>query len=156
MRSGAALRAAVASLMLRTLTIPTSGRGIHDITAAVQHVVQDAAKASALAADGTGLCTVFVQHTSASVIIQENADPDVRQDLEAWMSRLVGDGDPLFVHTAEGPDDMPSHIRSALTATSVGIPIQHGRLALGTWQGIYLWDHRIDGRTRSVLVHVGA
>src|SRR5262245_54010787 len=141
--------------MLRTLTIASPGRGIHDITAAVQRVVDEAGKASALAADGTGLCTVFVQHTSASIIIQENADPDVRRDLEAWMLRLVRDGDPLFIHTSEGPDDMPSHIRSALTATSVGIPIQRGRLALGTWQGVYLWEHRTTGRTRNVLVHVG-
>ena len=120
-----------------------------DITSEVQSVVS----ASGIQ---DGLCTVFVQHTSASLLIQENADPSARRDLEAWLNRLVPENDSLFTHTAEGPDDMPSHVKSALTATSVGVPVVSGRLALGTWQGIYLWEHRRRGHTRRVLVHVGS
>lgn len=102
-----------------------------------------------------GLCTVFIQHTSASLTIQENADPSARRDLEVWLDRLVPERDALFTHTAEGPDDMPSHIKAALTATTLGIPILDGRLALGTWQGIYVWEHRRHAGTRRVVVHVG-
>ena len=102
-----------------------------------------------------GLCTVLVQHTSASLVIQENADPSARHDLERWMDRHVPEGDPHFTHTAEGPDDMPSHIRAALTATTLSIPFVGGRLALGTWQGIWLWEHRTRGSTRTCVIHVG-
>ena len=100
-----------------------------------------------------GLCTVFVRHTSASLLIQENADPDVLVDLEHWLGRWVEDGDPAFRHRAEGPDDMAAHIRSALTQTSIGIPYLQGQLALGTWQGLYLWEHRFLPHEREVLVH---
>ena len=103
---------------------------------------------------GAGLCTVFIRHTSASLVIQENADPDVRGDLERFLGRLVPDGDPLYRHVAEGPDDMPSHVKSALTRTSETIPVHDGRLALGTWQGIYVWEHRTRAHTREVVVHV--
>jgi len=100
-----------------------------------------------------GLLTLHVRHTSASLLIQENADPDVRRDLEAFFSRLVPDGDRLFVHTAEGEDDMPAHVRSALTAVNLSIPVVDGRPALGTWQGIYLWEHRHAPHRRRVLAH---
>lgn len=133
--------------MLQPLTIQSTGQGLIDITSNVEEVVL----ASGIA---EGLCTVFVQHTSASLVIQENADPSARRDLEAWLGRLVPEGDPLFTHTAEGPDDMPAHVKSALTATSLGVPVASGRLALGTWQGIYLWEHRHRGGVRRVLVHV--
>lgn len=103
-----------------------------------------------------GLCTVMVRHTSASLVIQENADPSARRDLESWLERHVPEGDPHFTHTAEGPDDMPSHIRAALTATSLSIPFEDGRLALGTWQGIWLWEHRTRGSTRRCVIHVGS
>jgi secondary thiamine-phosphate synthase enzyme len=99
---------------------------------------------------------VNVQHTSASLVVQENADPSARRDLERWLARLVPEDDPLWTHTTEGPDDMPSHVRAALTATSLAIPVVDGRLALGTWQGIYLWEHRRRPGERSVVVHVTA
>jgi secondary thiamine-phosphate synthase enzyme len=102
-----------------------------------------------------GLCTLFVQHTSASLVIQENADPSAKKDLERWLNRLVPEGDSLYTHTLEGADDMPAHIKSALTATSLGIPIMNGQLALGTWQGIYLWEHRRHGGQRSIVIHIG-
>ena len=101
-----------------------------------------------------GLLTLHLRHTSASLVIQENADPDVRSDLERFFRRLIPEGDPIFEHTTEGPDDMPAHVRAALTATSLSIPIVNGALALGTWQGIYLWEHRRRGRERSLVVHV--
>lgn len=129
------------------LTIQTPGQGLHEITDRVAAAVADAGIPEAL-------CTVFVQHTSASLTIQENADPSARADLEAWLARLVPENDPHFTHTAEGPDDMPSHIRAALTATSLSIPVIDARLALGTWQGIYLWEHRRRPHTRRVIVHV--
>lgn len=127
------------------LTIETSGRGTYDITRDVQRIVTQ----SNIRA---GLCTVFVHHTSASLIISENADAAVRVDLDAFLSRLVSDGDPLFTHTEEGPDDMSAHVRSVLTQTSIGIPVQQGRCDLGTWQGIYLWEHRHVGHHRRVSV----
>lgn len=110
----------------------------------------------AVAASGVrdGLCTVFIRHTSASLLIQENADPAVCADLESFLSRLVQDGDPLFTHVAEGPDDMPSHVKAALLRTSESIPIQGGRLVLGTWQGLYVWEHRAGRQQREVLVQV--
>jgi secondary thiamine-phosphate synthase enzyme len=111
-------------------------------------------RAVAAAAVTNGLCTVFIRHTSASLLIQENADSDVQRDLEAFLSRLVPDGDPLYRHVAEGPDDMPAHVKAALTRTSESIPIQAGRLVLGTWQGLYVWEHRDGRQQREILVHV--
>ncbi|RMH27858.1 MAG: YjbQ family protein [Planctomycetota bacterium] len=135
--------------MIREIAVGTPGAGLLDITAEIAGVVADAAI-------DEGLCTVFVRHTSASLVIQEAADPSARQDLERWLDRLVPPGDPLYTHTAEGPDDMPSHIKSALTATSLSIPVIRGALGLGTWQGVYLWEHRSAPHRRRVLVHVAA
>jgi secondary thiamine-phosphate synthase enzyme len=135
--------------LIKELNISTRQQGLHNITREVETAVSEAAI-------GEGLCTVFVQHTSASLIIQENADPSARGDLENWLNRLVSEHDPLFTHTQEGPDDMPSHIKSALTASSLSIPVVRGRLALGTWQGIYLWEHRRSGQRRRLVLHVGA
>lgn len=134
--------------MVRELGVMTRGQGLHEITGEVEMVVHEAAITE-------GLCTLFVQHTSASLIIQENADPSARRDLERWLNRLVAENDPLYTHTQEGADDMPSHIKGALTATSISIPVVGGRLALGTWQGIYLWEHRHAGQRRRLIVHVG-
>jgi secondary thiamine-phosphate synthase enzyme len=127
------------------LTVATRGRGFYEMTPEVQQRVEGA---------GTGLCTLHLQHTSASLLIQENADPDVRRDFERFFARLVPDGDDLFVHTAEGDDDMPAHVRTALTAVNLSIPVEAGRLCLGTWQGIYLWEHRRAPHRRTVVVHV--
>lgn len=132
-----------------TLTIKTRGRGMTDITDPIGDVV-NRAKA------GIGLCTIFIRHTSASLIVQENADPNVQRDLESYFARLVADGDPIYRHTAEGPDDMSAHIRGVLTATSLAIPITSERLALGTWQAIYLWEHRTSPHHREIVVHVSA
>ena len=134
--------------MIRRIAVETTGQGLHEFTPAVQDAVRGANIAE-------GLCTVFVQHTSASLVIQENADPTAKRDLERWIARLVPDGDPFYTHDAEGPDDMPSHVKAALTATSLSIPIVDGKLALGTWQGIYLWEHRRRGSRRSVVLHIG-
>jgi secondary thiamine-phosphate synthase enzyme len=134
--------------MIGHLEVATSGKGLHEITRLVQSVVTDAAV-------DEGLCTIMIQHTSASLTIQENADPTARRDLEAWLDRQVSEDDPLFTHVSEGPDDMPSHIKAALTATTLSIPIVRGRLALGTWQGIYLWEHRRRGSTRRCVLHIG-
>ena len=131
----------------KTITVETRGRGTHEIT----HQVQDAVAASGIR---DGLCTVFIHHTSASLIINENADRDVQRDLDAFLSRLVPDGDPLFIHTMEGPDDMPAHVKTAITQTSLSIPVTAGRCALGTWQGIFLWEHRQRGHRRRVTVTV--
>ena len=128
-----------------TITIETRGRGTHNLSAAVD----DAVRRSGLR---IGLCHCFVQHTSASLILCENADPQVRRDLEAFMARLVPDGDPLFDHTDEGPDDMPAHVRSILTKMDLTLPIRDGRPALGTWQGIYLYEHRSHPHRRRVLL----
>ena len=133
--------------MIEQLSIDTPGQGLLLITDQIDAVV----RASGV---NDGLCTVFVQHTSASLTIQENADPSAKRDLEQWLNRLVKEDDPLYTHTDEGPDDMPSHIKAALTATSLSIPVMGGRLALGTWQGIYLWEHRRRGRARKLIVHV--
>ncbi len=103
-----------------------------------------------------GLCTLFIQHTSASLLIQENADPSARHDLEAWLNRLVPENDPLYTHTLEGPDDMPAHIKASLTASSLSIPVINGQLALGTWQGIYLWEHRYYSGNRNCIVHISS
>lgn len=134
--------------MIERITIETRGKGLYEFTREVARVVA----ASDLA---EGLCTVMVQHTSASLTIQENADPSARRDLEAWLDRMVPEHDPHFTHTAEGPDDMPSHIKAALTSTTLSVPVVDGALALGTWQGIYLWEHRRTPHRRRVVVHVG-
>lgn len=130
-----------------TIEVLTEGRGTSEITDVVQAAV-------ARAEIQTGLCQVFIHHTSASLILSENADPDVRRDLESFMARLVPDGDPLFRHTAEGPDDMPAHVRSVLTQSALSLPVTDGRCALGTWQGIYLWEHRSTGHRRRVTVTI--
>jgi secondary thiamine-phosphate synthase enzyme len=127
--------------------ITTRGRGTYDVT-------KDVARAIAAAGIATGLCHIFNAHTSASLMLCENADPDVRRDLETFMEDLVPDGDPRFVHTAEGPDDMPAHVRSVLTHSELTIPIRHGKLALGTWQGIYVWEHRLRAHERRLLITV--
>ena len=135
--------------MILTLSISTPGQGLHEITAQVRDAVAGMARKD-------GLCTLFIRHTSASLVIQENADPSARRDLEAWFNRLVPENDPLYTHNDEGPDDMPAHVKAALTATSLAIPIVNGHLALGRWQGIYLWEHRRGAHTRSVVVHVAS
>ncbi|MEM7754432.1 MAG: secondary thiamine-phosphate synthase enzyme YjbQ [Planctomycetota bacterium] len=134
--------------MVRELSIRTSGKGLHDVTADIAAVVAESGA-------GDGLCTVFIRHTSASLTIQENADPSAKRDLEKWLDRLVPEHDALYTHTDEGPDDMPGHIKAALTATSLGVSVMGGRLALGTWQGVYVWEHRRGSRVRTVVVHVG-
>jgi len=129
----------------QTITVPTPGRGSIDITGKVAEVL----KASGIA---RGLCHVFVQHTSASLMITENADSNVRRDLENYIARLVLDGDPAYLHDQEGPDDMAAHIRSVLTQSEITIPVQSGRLALGTWQGLFLWEHRLQAHRRNITV----
>ena len=134
--------------MIKHLSIPTASQGLHEFTAQVEQLVRESGVKE-------GLCTLFVRHTSASLLIQENADPAVRRDLEQWLNRLVPEDDPLYTHQNEGPDDMPAHPKSALTATSLSIPIDVGKLTLGTWQGIYLFEHRRRGSAREVVVHIG-
>jgi len=133
--------------MIETITVTAPRRGLCEVTAEAQAVVHASGVTQ-------GLCTLFVRHTSASLTIQENADPSVLRDLEAWFSRAVVDGDPLFHHTAEGPDDMSAHVKGALTSTTLSIPIVDGELVLGTWQGIFLWEHRSRPRPRQVVVHI--
>ncbi|MGY6588215.1 MAG: secondary thiamine-phosphate synthase enzyme YjbQ [Wenzhouxiangella sp.] len=130
--------------MHELITVETSGRALIDITAPVNAALQRATM-------DEGLCHLFIRHTSASLLINENADPDVLRDLETWFSDLVIDGDKRFRHRAEGPDDMAAHIRSALTQTSLSVPVSQGRLMLGTWQGIYLWEHRRASHRRTVV-----
>ena len=134
-------------IVQKPIEIRTSGRGTIEVTAQVDEIVRNSGVK-------LGMCNIFVQHTSASLILCENADPSVRNDLENFMQRLVPDGDPLFSHTAEGPDDMPAHIRNILTENSINIPISDGRCALGTWQGIYLWEHRHHPHSRRVVVTI--
>src|ERR671910_500255 len=129
--------------MVRLLGVETRGQGLHEITAKVQSLINNSGIEE-------GLCTVFVRHTSASLVIQENADPSAKSDLERWLNRLVPEGDPFYEHDTEGPDDMPSHIKAALTATALSIPVQQRKLVLGTWQGIYLWEHRRRGSRREL------
>ena len=128
-------------------TMRTTGRGTTEITGRIEQMVRQSGIA-------TGLCNMFIQHTSASLVLCENADPAVRSDLETFLARLVRDGDPIFRHDTEGRDDMPAHIRSILTDSSLNLPISNGRLALGTWQGIYLYEHRTSPHDRHVLVTV--
>src|SRR5260221_9538753 len=131
--------------MVKQLSVHTGGQGLVEVTRLVAAAVAEANIAE-------GLCTVFVRHTSASLVIQENADPTAKQDLERWMNRLVPEGDPFYQHDAEGPDDMPAHIKAALTQTPLSIPILEGKLALGTWQGVYLWEHRRRGGERELVL----
>lgn len=132
---------------IHELALPTRGRGFYEFTESVQEQV-------ASSGIKTGLATIHLQHTSASLLIQENADPEVRRDFERFFARLVPDGEPLFEHTSEGDDDMPAHIRTALTCVNLGIPIVGARLTLGTWQGIYLWEHRLQPHRRRVTIHL--
>jgi len=128
------------------LTIATHGRGLYEFTDEIgQWIAQSKFR--------DGLLTLHLRHTSASLLIQENADPDVRRDLEAFFKRLVPDGDRLFIHTAEGDDDMPAHVRTALTAVNLSLPVRGGRMTLGTWQGIYLWEHRTHPHSRRIALH---
>ena len=131
----------------QTLKVRTRGRGLHEVTGEVAAVVAESDIR-------TGLCLVYCTHTSCSLLIQENADASVARDLEAWLERLAPDGDPHYTHTAEGPDDMPAHLRAAVTKTSESIPIVDGRLALGTWQGLFLVEHRLRGSGRRLVIHV--
>ncbi|MFQ5780881.1 MAG: secondary thiamine-phosphate synthase enzyme YjbQ [Nitrospiria bacterium] len=133
--------------MTGEIALKTSGRNLYDITEKIDSWMRTTSIQ-------TGLLTLYIRHTSASLLIQENADPAVLQDMEHFFNRLVPQGDPLFRHTTEGPDDMPAHVRAALTATSLSIPIRSGRLDLGTWQGIFLFEHRTRGRVRTVLLHL--
>lgn len=133
--------------MIRHVTVATRGQGLYEFTRAVQETVRAAGIEE-------GLCTLFVRHTSASLLVQENADPSAKRDLERWLNRLVPEDDGLYTHTLEGADDMPAHIKAALTATSLSIPVSGGQLALGAWQGIYLWEHRHHGGARHVVVHL--
>jgi len=134
--------------IVRELTIRTEGQGLLEVTDQIQGIVGRSGIKE-------GVCTIFVQHTSASLTIQENADPSVRKDLQSFLSKLIPENDPVYTHTFEGSDDMPSHIKSALTATSLSIPVVNEQLALGTWQGVYLWEHRSAKHFRKVLVYVG-
>lgn len=131
----------------KVIQIHTSGQGLYEITPEVEAIIEETAVSQ-------GLCTVFLQHTSASLLIQENADPSARSDLERWLNRLVPEKDELYRHTAEGPDDMPAHIKSMLTATNLSIPVSAGQLCLGTWQGIYLWEHRKASHRRKLVVSI--
>ena len=131
----------------RRLEIDTPGRGFHEISDQLQVAVRESGIRD-------GLCHVFLRHTSASLLITENADPDVRHDLEQFISKLVPDGDPAYVHSMEGPDDMPAHIRSVLTCTELTLPVRGGSLALGTWQGAYLWEHRYRPHRRRLDVTI--
>lgn len=133
--------------MIKHLEIATKRQGLHDITKEIVSVI----KTSQM---DEGLCTLFLRHTSASLLIQENADPSAKRDLENWLNRLVPENDNLYTHLTEGPDDMPSHIKTMLTATSLSIPIDKGQLVLGTWQGIYLFEHRRQGSERHLVIHL--
>ncbi len=129
------------------LTVATRGRGLHEVSDRLRAWVAESGIRE-------GLLTVFIRHTSASLLVQENADPEVQRDLERFLARLAPDGDPLFEHTAEGPDDMPSHVRAALTQTQLTIPVVAGRPVLGTWQGVYVYEHRHDGQRRRLALHL--
>jgi len=135
--------------LVETISVSTGAQGLYEFTEQLQALVHHSGLEQ-------GLCTLMIQHTSASLTIQENADPSARIDLENWLNRLVPENDPLYTHTFEGADDMPAHIKAVLTATSLSIPIVNGRLALGTWQGVYCWEHRHHARKRSIVIHIGA
>ena len=131
------------------INLSVGSQGLYDFTHKVRQVIEETPI-------NEGLVTLFIRHTSASLLLQENADPAARRDLEAWLNRLVPENDPLYTHTMEGPDDMPSHIKAILTSTTLSIPILEGQLVLGTWQGIYLWEHRHHTSQRKVIVHIAA
>ncbi|MCP5180701.1 MAG: YjbQ family protein [Pseudomonadales bacterium] len=131
------------------MKVPVHGQGLYDISHRVRRIVDESGV-------NEGLVTLFVRHTSASLMIQENAAPEARADLQNWLNRLVPERDPLYTHNEEGPDDMPAHIKAALTAVSLGIPLMSGRLVLGTWQGVFLWEHRHGPRDREIVVSVMA
>lgn len=133
--------------MIKQITVSANGQGLHEIT-------QQLNEFTTATGINNGLCTVFVRHTSASLLIQENADPDARHDLEVWLNKLVPTNDPDYTHVNEGPDDMPSHIKSMLTNTSIAIPVINGKLALGTWQGVFLWEHRHRNTRRNIVIHL--
>lgn len=135
--------------MILSLEVNPSGQGLCDFTPQLSELVESQGL-------GEGLCTLYIQHTSASLLVQENYDSSARHDLEAWLNRLVPEGDPLYTHTLEGPDDIPAHIKAALTAVSISIPIVDGVLALGAWQGVFLWEHRHASERRKVLVHLAS
>lgn len=133
--------------MTTKISVATNGKGLYEITSRIEEIVSRSGVED-------GVCTIFVMHTSASLVIQENADPSAKRDLEQWLERLVPEGDRLFSHNSEGADDMPAHIKAALTQVSIAIPIMDGRLTLGTWQGIYLWEHRRADHRRTLAIHV--
>jgi secondary thiamine-phosphate synthase enzyme len=135
--------------MATRVSVSTRGRGLHEITAEVRKAVRAAAVRA-------GVCTLFVQHTSCSLLVQENADPTAARDLERWLDRLVPDGEPFYRHTTEGPDDMPAHVRAMLLPTSLSIPVLDAELALGRWQGVFLFEHRREGSLRHIAVHIGS
>ena len=134
-------------IVQKEVDVMTEGRGTYDITQKVQQAVRQASIE-------TGLCHIFIRHTSASIILCENADPEVRNDLERYMAKYVADGDPIFKHVMEGEDDMPAHVRTILTQSDLTIPVSHGQCSLGTWQGVYLWEHRTSGFLRRLTVTV--
>jgi secondary thiamine-phosphate synthase enzyme len=134
--------------VIAAFEVATRGKGLYEVTVRVQEAVRRSGLAE-------GLCTLMIQHTSASLVIQENADPSAQRDLEDWLERAVPENDVSFTHTAEGPDDMPSHIKGALTATTLAMPVVEGRVALGTWQGIFLWEHRRAPKQRRCVLHLG-
>ena len=133
--------------MIRSLKINTNGQGLYEFTDKLHALVSAAPKQE-------GLCSLFIRHTSCSLTIQENADPSAKNDLENWLNRLVPENDPLYTHTLEGADDMPAHIKAILTTTQISIPFEHRSLLLGTWQGVYLWEHRHAAHQREVIVHL--
>lgn len=134
--------------MVKIISIETRGQGLYEFTGQIRHLLRRSLVQE-------GLCSLLIQHTSASLTIQENADPSAQHDLENWLNRLVPEGDPLYTHVFEGRDDMPAHIKAALTATTLSIPVKAGQLMLGTWQGVYCWEHRHGQQVRSVAVHIG-
>mgnify|MGYP002725642754 CR=1 FL=1 len=136
------------AIVIRELELDINRAGLHEITHQLNQMVGDSGI-------DEGLCTIFIRHTSASLTIQENADPSCQRDLEQWLNRLVSRGDEIYTHTSEGEDDMPAHIKSMLTQTSVGIPVISGHLVLGTWQGIFLWEHRQSSHRRKLVIHLG-
>ncbi|MBR9866444.1 MAG: YjbQ family protein [Oceanospirillales bacterium] len=134
--------------MVEIISIETRGQGLYEFTDQIRHLLNRSLVQE-------GLCSLLIQHTSASLTIQENADPSAQHDLENWLNRLVPEGDPLYTHVFEGRDDMPAHIKAALTATTLSIPVKAGQLMLGAWQGVYCWEHRHGHQVRSVAVHIG-
>ena len=133
--------------MIERIRLDAQGPGLFEITDSLVEIVEHSSVEE-------GLCTLFIQHTSASLVIQENADPSAKRDLERWLARLVPEQDPLYTHTQEGPDDMPAHVKATLTATTLSIPIEARKLLLGTWQGVFLWEHRRRAGTRTVIVQL--